>query len=57
MIQFQKVTFANQPINLSVVYPPSPSSAQVNFVNYMIDIVEEYNFEILLGDLNKIFFP
>ena len=55
VIQFQKVTFANQPINLLVVYPPSLSSSQVNFVNYMIDIVEEYNIQILLGDLNNFF--
>ena len=55
VIQFQKVTFGNQPVNLSVVYP-SPSSYQVNFVNYIIDIVEEYNIEILLGDLNNFFF-
>ena len=55
VIQFQKVTFGNQPINHSVVYP-SPSSFQVNFVNYIIDIVEEYYIEVLLGDLNNFFF-
>ena len=51
MIQFQKSTFADQPINLVVVYQ-SPSSSQVNFVNYLIDIVEKNNIDILLDDFN-----
>ena len=51
MIQFQKCTFADQPVNLAVVYR-SPSSCQVNFVNYLVNIVEENNIDILLGDFN-----
>ena len=51
VIQFQKCTFADQPVNLAVVYR-SPSSCQVNFVNYLVDIVEENNIDILLGDFN-----
>ena len=51
MIQFQKSTFTDQPINLAFVYR-SPSSSQVNFVNYLIDIVQKNNIDILLGDFN-----
>ena len=51
VIQFWKSTFADQPINLAVVNR-SPGSSQVNFVNYLIIIVEENNIDILLGDLN-----
>ena len=51
MIQFQKSSFAYQPINFAVVYQ-SPSSSQVNFVNYLIDIVEENDIDILLDDIN-----
>ena len=49
VIQFQKCTFADQPINLAVVYRLL-SSCQVSFVNYLIDIVEENNIDILLDD-------
>ena len=51
MIQFQKSTFTDQPINLAFVYR-SPSSSQVNFVNYLIDIFQKNNIDILLGDFN-----
>ena len=51
MIQFQKSTFTDQPINLAFVYR-SPSSSQVNFVNYLINIVQKNNIDILLGDFN-----
>ena len=51
VIQFQKSPFADQPINVAVVYR-SPSSSRVNFVNYLIDIVEENDIDILLGDFN-----
>ena len=53
VMQFQKSTFADQPINLAVVYR-SPSSSQVDFVNYLTDIVEENKVDILLGDFNII---
>ena len=51
MIQFRKSTVADQLINPAVVYH-SPSLFRVNFVNYLIDIVEENNVDILLGDFN-----
>ena len=51
VIQFQKGTFADQSVTFAVVYW-SPSSSSANFVNYILDIVEEYNIKILLGDFN-----
>ena len=51
MIQFQKGTFADQSVNFAVVCW-SPSSSSANFVNYILDIVKEYNIKILLGDFN-----
>ena len=51
MIQIRISTFADQPVNLAIVNR-SPSSSRVNFVNYLIDIVEENNIDILLGDFN-----
>ena len=51
MTQFPKSTFTDEPINLAVVYR-SPNSCQVNFVNYLIDIVEKKNIDILLGNFN-----
>ena len=39
VIQFRKSTFADQQINLAVVYR-SPSSSRVNFFNYLIDTAE-----------------
>ena len=51
VIKFQKSTFADQPINPAVVYR-SPSSSRVKFVNYLVDIVQEYNMNVSLGDFN-----
>ena len=51
VIQFRKSTSAEQPINLAVAYR-SPSSSQINFFNYLIDIVEENNIDIFLGHFN-----
>ena len=49
MIKFQKCTFEDQAINLAVVYR-SPSSSRINFVDYLVDIVD--NIDIFLGDFN-----
>ena len=46
--EFQKGTFADQPVNFAVVYRSSSSSP----VNYIRDIVQGYNIEILLSNFN-----